>query len=70
MKCPLMNRVQYTKGLEIGYEVADCLKEKCAWWDNTNGMCAVLQLSKSVYFAGLHIAQAELRMPHVEQFKK
>jgi len=70
MKCPLfiMNDTRAQLGEET--EIGDCLGEGCAWWNNTNGMCAVLQLGKSVYFMGLTLALMEEKMPCTEQFTK
>ena len=70
MKCPQSDQhFRYSKDGDR-WEFADCLKEECAWWDNTHGICAVLQLSKAIYYMGLHIAQAEKKMPHEGQFRE
>lgn len=70
MKCPLLS-ISVTRDDRMeGYQEHECLKEQCAWWNNTNEMCAILQLSKSVYFMGTHIAQIEIKMPHANQFTK
>jgi len=70
MKCPLLSMTSYLRPeIKVVFGV-DCLEEKCAWWNNTNGMCAVLQLGKSVYFMGLTLALMEEKMPCTEQFTK
>jgi hypothetical protein len=57
MKCPLF--VQAIVAYQGNDQEAklDCLKEECAWWDNTNGLCAILQLSKAVYHDGMYLPQ-------------
>lgn len=70
MKCPLLREQWVEKKKEWVAEWADCQKEKCAWWDNTNGSCAILQLSKSIYYAGLYLPQILEKMPSPEFFKK
>jgi len=70
MKCPMLTMYAATSDYPESYQDRDCLKEECAWWDSTNNNCAVLQLSKSIYYAGTHIAQMEIKMPHEGQFRK
>lgn len=69
MKCPLLAHKTYIEDDWPMQVYEDCLKEECAWWDNTNDTCAILQLSKSLYYMGIHVAQAELKMPHAGQFR-
>jgi len=45
MKCPLMNWESLHVMKTSTHEVADCLKEECAWWDRTADRCVVLQLA-------------------------
>jgi len=70
MKCPLLCKELTPAEVEGSVFVTDCLKEECAWWDSTNSICALLQLSKSLYYMGLHIAQTEIKMPHFDQFRE
>lgn len=63
MKCPLLGTMRTVGHGELHPAFADCIKEKCAWWNNTNDMCAILQLSKSIYFAGLYLPEIKDRMP-------
>lgn len=70
MNCPLFAMFQPFACRKQGISDYDCLKEECAWWDNTNKECAILQLSKSIYFMGGEVAQMEVKMPYLEQFKR
>lgn len=46
MKCPLQRfTVRYKPG-ETKVEFTDCIKEKCAWWDNAGQCCAVYLLGE------------------------
>jgi len=45
MKCPLIKIVQQVASATLEVAPADCLKEKCAWWDEVEeGRCAILSL--------------------------
>ena len=57
MKCPLLQSGWIANPQTVKTEITDCFEEECAWWNNTNNMCAILQLSKSVYFAGLELPE-------------
>jgi len=63
MKCPLMRIPITTKGAADREKIDECIKEECAWWNETNGNCGVLQLCKSIYYIGTHVAQIEVKMP-------
>lgn len=62
MKCPLLSIKDPYSAQHPPAPEYDCLKEECAWWNNTIGLCAVLQLSKSTYYAGLHIPGIEAKL--------
>lgn len=40
MKCPLLCIARPTEIDHTGLTEADCLKEKCAWWNEYYGMCS------------------------------
>jgi len=67
MKCPIRHASVIGAYDQTQYEDLDCLKEECAWWNSTNGMCAILQLSKSVYYAGLFLPLIEEKLPSHER---
>ncbi len=67
MKCPLLLFEHYTTFEKIGSEVADCLKEECAWWDDRLGRCAVLTISRIMIDVGRQVEAIQSKMPHEEQ---
>jgi len=67
MKCPMTMNTFGIYGEKVFDQPQDCLKEECAWWDGTNGGCAILQLSKSIYYAGLYLPLIKDRMPSRER---
>ena len=44
MKCPLLYGCWIARQRVEVPELADCLKEECAWWDKVMGKCAILCL--------------------------
>lgn len=64
MKCPLLTAGMYADPTVKGDMGAECYKEECAWWNITNNECAILQLSKSIYYMGVEIAAIEQKMPY------
>ena len=63
MKCPLANYQLVNETLER----EECLEEECAWWNTINGMCAVLQLSMSIFYTSLYISKMEAKMPPLKE---
>ena len=45
MKCPLLSKVYIEEPERSNTDIADCLKEKCAWWDDKSGQCCMLSLA-------------------------
>ena len=39
MKCPLIKIVEQVASATLEVGVRDCLKEECAWWDETFETC-------------------------------
>jgi len=44
MKCPLSTAVDYEDEVEVKFHTADCLQEKCAWWNSEHQMCAICHI--------------------------
>jgi len=38
--CPIMTKEEYT----------ECIKERCAWWDDFNGACAIAAIATYLRF--------------------
>ena len=70
MKCPLLLFERYTTFEKIGSEVAVCLKEECARWDEVKLCCGDrterLQLERLADI----LQGIKDKMPHVGQFTK
>jgi len=52
MKCPLMGLGNWPTGHKLEFVLADCLREKCAWWDPANGCCAPIALNQILVAIG------------------
>ena len=47
MKCPLMLIGRTVLPQDKGKDIADCLKEECAWWDEEMNCCSVKVIAKT-----------------------
>lgn len=63
MKCPLLLFEQYTTFDKIGTNVADCLQEKCAWWDENGSRCAILEISRELCALGNTLGRVNSKIP-------
>lgn len=48
MKCPLMFMSWQSKPKERSFQPVECLKGKCAWWDNGQPGCAILTIAQEL----------------------
>lgn len=46
MKCPILQQVWLPPGEKGKWQPADCIMERCAWYDANADRCAVLEVSK------------------------
>lgn len=70
MKCPLSNYILEKDDADNEMLVTDCLKEECAWWDNSMEMCCKKSESFRLGVIFEQLARIQDKMPHAEQFKK
>ncbi len=63
MKCPLMLKVWEPGDERRHWESIDCLKEKCAWWDEEDGRCALLSLMGDIRVISEVVRNIALKMP-------
>jgi hypothetical protein len=45
MKCPLMFVGDLSSGAAYPDDVANCLKEECAWWNKFHEECAITMIA-------------------------
>jgi len=63
MKCPLLILAYtYVPG-PTAENVGDCIKEECAWWNETQGMCAVKDLAQQLGYISSDLTQISESMP-------
>ncbi len=63
MKCPLSNYVMERESGEDEVLLSDCLKGECAWWDETQGMCSIKNISQQLGYISTDLTQIEEKMP-------
>ena len=63
MLCPLFRVTKTTKDGEVEWHLSDCLKEECAWWNETQGMCAVKDLAQQLGYISSDLTQISESMP-------
>lgn len=70
MKCPLTykEKVSYYQGRDYGIE--DCLKERCAWWDDKFQQCLFFTATEQLFRIANILSDIRDKMPHEEQFRK
>jgi len=47
--CPLLKMAQIIH--TVGSASAECLKEKCEWWDEDLKICAIVSISQEIGYA-------------------
>ena len=70
MNCPLFYMMNYTQAGELGYEVGDCLKGECAWWDSELEACSIVSLELELGSLLQILTAIGDKMPHEEQFRR
>jgi len=48
MKCPLTYVISAGKIDPKTPVMEDCLKEECAWWDDSDGCCCIVDIASSL----------------------
>jgi len=67
MKCPLLIIAAAVNNKRNMIEPADCLKEKCAWWDALVERCLWLNVSEKLSMIYLEMNEIRDKMPHEAQ---
>lgn len=70
MKCPLFTMYAATYTEPDKYKDRECLKEKCAWWDEETNECSKLSEEKALRWISRSLQEIRLKMPHEAQFRK
>ena len=70
MKCPLLVRIREPDYSHKVVYPANCLGEKCAWWDDKPGHCIFLTIGGCLEFIMAYLSEIMKKMPHEEQFRK
>jgi hypothetical protein len=55
---------------EVKSKDGDCLKEDCAWWDETQAVCSIKNISQQLGYISSDLTQIEEKMPHAGQSTK
>lgn len=69
MKCPMMFNVKYSVEVVEEGSPWECLKEECAWWDESMAMCGVIALKAELAGCCLWLVEIADKMPHEAQFR-
>lgn len=48
MKCPLFMLIAHRNSEYVKTGGADCLKEECAGWDDSNSCCCIVDIASSL----------------------
>ncbi len=63
MKCPLTFIKSVSGYLETKFDVGDCLKEECAWWDLKLRICSTLKIAKELSFVSESMTYLLAKVP-------
>lgn len=58
MKCPLLLIADYLRKGGAISEIADCLKEDCAWWDPDDKQCCIYRIMAELYCLNVQLGAA------------
>jgi len=61
MKCPLLTVKEISPECLKDYPGGDCLKEECAWWDDTLKTCAISRIANRLDQMTYFLAKREER---------
>ena len=67
MKCPLLTMVAYPITEPINHADRNCLKEECAWWDETTNRCLWLNVNEELSFIHLELKEIREMIPPAEK---
>jgi len=70
MKCPLFIDELFIQGELKELHRADCLKEECAWWNESESECSMLSLAKWQPFLINQVSGIRDKIPHEKQFRR
>jgi len=48
MKCPLSAKIDYMEDRKLHTNYQGCLKEECAWWDDSDEYCCIVDIASSL----------------------
>lgn len=63
MQCPLMSYSYKGEYNQDQHEAADCLEERCSWWDGHGGFCAVLKIARHLEASAISLAELLDKIP-------
>ncbi|MBA7592749.1 hypothetical protein ES708_34943 [subsurface metagenome] len=67
MKCPL----RFKELIEVDdaerWRGADCIKEECAWWEETQDVCSVKNMGRMLGYMSLDLTQILDKLPPAEE---
>jgi len=70
MRCPMTYRSMYTTGPGIQLLGAECIKEKCAWWNKTMEECNLVTIAVGLFDISIALDKIQREMPQWRQFGK
>ena len=70
MKCPLFTAAEMSHEPELKPSSNDCLKEECAWWDETRACCEYRSMRIELSRLVDRLDEISKKMPHEMQFRK
>jgi len=70
MKCPILSAPTSRTAFTEHFADIECLKDECAWWDESAEYCAILGIELKLGAIMSCVGEIMLKMPHEEQFRK